>query len=301
MLWKPNRAARSATREGELATFFPSIRCAEASWERAGGATMGFRAEDAWPGSRVALGKGDVLAEGPHPQPENEALSRDAWRERGVGWLDVLLVVVLYLLISVLVGAAVGLFGPSLFSTAGVLLLLATNAVAAIAAVGIVVAARSSLSAASVGLRRVSGRWLLAGVGLGLVGWIVTRGVVLAYFWVTGDTSNPQAGLVYAAQGTLAQFALTLLVAGLVVPFGEELLYRGVLYSWLRRWGVVIAAFGSALLFGYSHGLNVVFPATVVLGLLLAFAYERSGSIWPGVVGHVSYNLIVFSAARLLL
>jgi membrane protease YdiL (CAAX protease family) len=106
---------------------------------------------------------------------------------------------------------------------------------------------------------------------------------------------------VNAAQGTLAQFALTLLVAGLAVPFGEELLFRGVFYTWLRRWGIVVAMSGSALIFGINHGINVVFPATVVLGLLLALAYERSGSIWPGVVGHVLYNLLVFSAARFLL
>lgn len=194
-----------------------------------------------------------------------------------------------------------GLFGPSLFTTAGVLLILATSAAAAIASVGIVVALRRHLSAASVGLQRVSGGWLLAGVGLGITGWLLTRGVVLAYFWITGDTTNPQAGLASAAQGTLAQFGLTLLVAGLAVPFGEELLFRGVLYTWLRRWGIVIATSGSALVFGYTHGLNVVFPATVLLGVLLALAYERSGSIWPGVVGHVLYNLLVFSAARLLL
>jgi uncharacterized protein len=261
---------------------------------------MGVRAEDARPGFLVAFGKEDVLAEGPHPQPENGAFSRDARRERGVGWLDVLLVVVVYLLVSFLAGTAVGLFGPSLFSTAGVLLILTANAAAAIAGVGIVVVARRHLGAASVGLRRVGARWLLAGVGLGLVGWLLTRGVVLTYFWVSGDTTNPQAGLVNAAQGTRVQFALTLLVAGMAVPFGEELLYRGVLYTWLRRWGIVIAASGSALVFGLTHGLNVVFPATVLLGLLLALAYERSGSIWPGVVGHVVYNLLVFSAARLL-
>ena len=267
---------------------------------RAGGATMGVRAEGAWPGSLIVFGKEFVLAEGPHPQPENGASSGDARSESGVGWLDVLLIVVVYLLISVLAGSAVGVLGPSLFTTAGVLLILATSAGAAIASVAIVVVARGHLVAASVGLRRVSARWLLAGVGLGLVGWLLTRGVVLAYFWVTGDTTNPQAGLVSAAQGTLAQFGLTLLVAGLAVPFGEELLYRGVLYTWLRRWGIVIAASGSALIFGFTHGLNVVFPATVLLGVLLALAYERSGSIWPGVVGHVVYNLLVFSAARLL-
>ena len=229
-------------------------------------------------------------------------MSRDAWRERGVGWLDVLLIVIVYLLISVLAGSAIGLLlGPALASIAGELLILTVSAAAAIISVGSIVLARNNLRASSVGLRRVSVRWLLIGAGLGLVGWLLSRGVVLTYFWVTGDTTNPQAELVNAAQGTLGQFALTLVVAGLAVPFGEELLFRGVFYTWLRRWGIVVAMIGSSLIFGINHGLNVDFPATVVLGLLLALAYERSGSIWPGVVGHILYNLLVFSAARLLL
>jgi uncharacterized protein len=239
--------------------------------------------------------------EEPHPQTEDRDLSRDAWRERDLGWPDVLLVIIFYLLISVLAGSAVGLLEFDLLSIAGQLLILTVSAVAAIASVAGVVVARRHLSAASVGLRRVSARWLLIGAGLGLLGWFLTRGVVLAYFWVTGETTNPQAGLVNAAQGTAVQFALTLLVAALAVPFGEELLFRGVLYTWLRRWGVVVAIVVSALIFGINHGINVVFPATVVLGVLLALAYELSGSIWPGVVGHVFYNMLVFSAARLLL
>jgi uncharacterized protein len=229
------------------------------------------------------------MVEGSHPQAENGALSQGAWRERGVGWLDVLLIVVVYLLISFLAGSAVGLFGPGLTSVAGELLVLTVSAAAAVTSVGSIVLARRQLRVASVGLRRVSARWLLIGAGLGLVGWLLTRGVVLTYFWVTGDTTNPQAGLMNAAQGTLAQFALTLLVAGLAVPFGEELLFRGVFYTWLRRWGIVVAMSGSAVLFGINHGINVDFPATVVLGLLLGLAYERSGSIWPGVVGHILY------------
>ena len=239
--------------------------------------------------------------EEPNPQSENRDLSLDTWRERDLGWPDVLLVIIVYLLISVLAGAAVGLLVFDLQSIAGQLLILTVSAVAAIASVGGVLVVREHLSAASVGLRRVSARWLLIGAGLGLLGWFLTRGVVLAYFWITGDTTNPQAALVNAAQGTPVQFALTLLVAGLAVPFGEELLFRGVLYTWLRRWGVVVALVVSALTFGLDHGLNVVFPATVVLGVLLALAYERSGSIWPGVVAHLFYNLLVFSAARLLL
>lgn len=228
-------------------------------------------------------------------------MSRNTWRERGVGWFDVLLAVAAYLLISLVVGAAIGLLGLALQPIVGPLLILAAGAVAMIAGVGGVVAARRHLGAGSVGLRPVGARWLLIGAGLGLLGWFLTRGVVLVYFRVTGDVTNPQASLMSAAQGTLVQFALTLLVVGLAVPFGEELLFRGLLYTWLRRWGFAVAAVGSALIFGLYHGVNVVLPATVVLGLILAFAYERSGSIWPAVVGHALYNLLVFSAARLLL
>ena len=238
--------------------------------------------------------------EEPHQHSEERASSRDAWRERNVGWLDVVLVIVFYLLFSILLGSAVGLLGFALQPVVGQLLILAAGALAAIFGVGVVVLVRGNLRAASVGLRRVSARWLLIGAGLGLLGWFLTRGVVLAYFWVTKDTSNPQAELVIAARGTPAQFALTLLVAALTVPIAEEMVFRGVLYTWLRRWGVTLAVVGSALLFGLYHGINVVFPATMVLGLLLAFAYERSGSIWPGVVAHVLYNVLVFSAARLL-
>jgi uncharacterized protein len=238
--------------------------------------------------------------EEPHQHTDDRDSSRDVWRERDLGLLDVLLAIFFYLLISVLLGSAVGLLGFALQSVIGQLLILAAGALAAIFGVGVVVVVRGNLGPASVGLRRVSARWLLIGAGLGLLGWFLTRGVVLAYFWVTKDTSNPQAELVNAAQGTPAQFALTLLVAGLAVPVAEEMMFRGVLYTWLRRWGVTVAMVVSALLFGLYHGINVVFPATVVLGLLVALAYELSGSIWPGVVGHVLYNVLVFSAARLL-
>jgi hypothetical protein len=54
------------------------------------------------------------MVEGYHPQAENGALSQDAWRERGVGWLDVLLIVAISLLISLLAGSAIGLLDPGL-------------------------------------------------------------------------------------------------------------------------------------------------------------------------------------------
>lgn len=79
-------------------------------------------------------------------------------------------------------------------------------------------------------------------------------------------------------------------MACLPVPLAEELLFRGVLYTWLRRWGVAVAVAASSLTFGLLHGLGVTFFTTTVVGVICAFAYERSGSLWTAVVAHAMTN-----------
>lgn len=223
------------------------------------------------------------------------------WADLGLGWLDVVLAIAAYLVLQVIGGIVLfGVLGYGLESIGGTLGLVAITAVAPILAVGLLVAARSRLTLMSIGMRGTSGRWLLVGAGVGLLGWAINRGVILLYVWVTGDTTNPQAGLMNAAQGTLPVFALLVLLAGLLTPFGEELFFRGMLFGWLRRWGLVVGVSVSAVVFGLFHGVNVVLPAAIVLGALNALLYEKSGSIWPAVIAHAVNNLAIFTLARAL-
>lgn len=219
-----------------------------------------------------------------------------------IGAADVGIAVAVYFMVQILVGAVVfGGFGVGFESTSGTLVLVATAAIAPVLAVGFVVAVRRGLSLASVGLRGVSGRWLLAGAGVGLLAWAVNRGVIVLYVWITGDASNPQAGLSSAAaEGALPAFALLVLLGGLLTPLGEELLFRGTLYAWLRRWGVVLAVIVSSVVFGLFHGVNVVLPAAIVFGVFNALLYEKSGSIWPAVVSHAVNNTLIFTLVRVL-
>ncbi len=224
--------------------------------------------------------------------------------ERGsgrIGAADVGISVVVYFMVQIIVGAVLfGGLGLELGSTSGTLALVAAATLSSILAVGFVVAVRSGLTPASVGLRATSGRWLLAGAGVGLLAWAVNRGVIVLYIWLTGDASNPQAGLSDTAQGSLPVFALLVLLGGLLTPLGEELLFRGVLYGWLRRWGIVLATVISAVVFGLAHGVNVVLPAAIVLGVFSALLYEKSGSIWPAVVSHAVNNTLIFVLVRIL-
>jgi membrane protease YdiL (CAAX protease family) len=170
-------------------------------------------------------------------------------------------------------------------------LLLAVSAVSAFAAVAVAVALRVRRLAA-VGIRPVPPRMIALAVGLGIGVWLLSRVIIVVYVSLTGDHSDPQQDLTQFA-GVAAAFWVVLL-GGLVVPLGEELLFRGVGYGSMRRYGPVVATIVSSLVFAIAHGLNVVFLAVLVLAVLNAVLYERTRSIWPCFVTHASFNLCSF-------
>jgi membrane protease YdiL (CAAX protease family) len=75
-----------------------------------------------------------------------------------------------------------------------------------------------------------------------------------------------------------------------VVPFAEELFFRGLGVRALTILGSLVAAVGSAVLFGLAHGILVALPALGFFGLALAWLRLRTDSVWPGVVAHAVYN-----------
>lgn len=141
------------------------------------------------------------------------------------------------------------------------------------------------------GVRPVSRRWLLIGVGAGLVAFVVKGLAVLAYIQITGDSSNPQTVYAEGASGGVLSLILATLFLGFLTPLGEELLFRGVIANVLLRHGQVFGVVSSALIFAFMHGINIVFPAALVMGLVGAELLRRSGSVWPAVVVHIVFNL----------
>ncbi len=97
----------------------------------------------------------------------------------------------------------------------------------------------------------------------------------------------------------IRQIVVFVLVAAFIGPFAEELFFRGVLYGFLRRFGVVAAIIGSSALFVAAH-LSGGIALTHALGaLVFAAAYEYEKNIWVPVVIHVLGNLALFSTALL--
>ena len=95
--------------------------------------------------------------------------------------------------------------------------------------------------------------------------------------------------------GALDGFARvpTFAIVGLLAPFGEEVFFRGFLLAALVPIiGGLRGALVSSAIFSVAH-LNVgtLFPI-FVLGMLLAWLYLRTGSIWPAFVAHAAQNLL---------
>ncbi len=134
--------------------------------------------------------------------------------------------------------------------------------------------------------------WLLdvvAGLVLGFVGFFLlfVVGSATGLVVVTGQTSIGPA---------LIQGMITALVMFIAVALGEELLIRGyVLQNLELGWGTVGAAVASSFLWGALHltnpgaSLAAVVNITVA-GLVYAYAYLITRSLWLPVALHLSWN-----------
>src|SRR5215207_11001149 len=86
------------------------------------------------------------------------------------------------------------------------------------------------------------------------------------------------------------------LVAATIVPFAEELFFRGLGVRALTFLGSAVAILGTALVFGLGHGILVALPVFVAFGAALAWVRLRSDSVWPGIVAHGLFNALALVA-----
>lgn len=145
------------------------------------------------------------------------------------------------------------------------------------------------------GLVPLPGRWGGRAVALALVSFPLMGAVAWLQQQVTGqEFHNPQITAMAPPAFSWAAYLATLAVAGVLAPLIEEIVFRGLLYRWLReRYGFALGVLGSALAFSVLHGVPGLIPAIALLGALLAWVYERSGSLWTAVILHGTYNAVV--------
>lgn len=89
-----------------------------------------------------------------------------------------------------------------------------------------------------------------------------------------------------------AKLPLQLICLGILIPICEELVFRGLLFKRLRSQGNFLqAALYSSLVFGLLHVNLVQMLYGFLLGIMLAYVYEKFGSVKAPIVAHISMNI----------
>lgn len=112
---------------------------------------------------------------------------------------------------------------------------------------------------------------------------------------LTGSFENPQAAAITGGQGfSWRNYGLAVMVVGLLAPLVEELIFRGLIFGWLRaRLPLWLAVVVSAAVFAGAHVIPVLLPALFAIGLVLAIVYQWTGSLWVTVLLHAMQNTFV--------
>ena len=192
--------------------------------------------------------------------------------------------------------ALVAPFDPNLKSLASKLVaqgLLAATLIAV--AFGFASFPKLGIAAPAVlGLRRFKAsdlKWAAAAVGIYLVFAAIYAPLVNPH---QEDVAR-DLGLGSSVFGAIAAGVLIILIS----PISEEIFFRGFVFGGLRhRLSLWPAAITAGTIFGAFHFTGAssvgVVPQLAVLGMLLCWLYEKTGSIWPTILVHVLNNVLAF-------
>lgn len=86
------------------------------------------------------------------------------------------------------------------------------------------------------------------------------------------------------------------IVASILVPITEELIFRGLIFKFIRQYkGFVFSAIISSLIFSVLHFNLEILPFTLILGFITAFAFEKTNSLFYPILIHMLVNNLASS------
>ena len=138
------------------------------------------------------------------------------------------------------------------------------------------------------------------GIGYGMNFFLIIP-ISLLIVLLIPEVQNPNQEMIEEMIDT--EFWQTFVLAVILAPIVEEILFRGGIFAPLFRRNRILAYAISSLLFAFVHILGALFlvPSVglilimflyVPAGIACAWVYERSGSIWTAIVLHMVMNLI---------
>lgn len=151
----------------------------------------------------------------------------------------------------------------------------------------------------------LSGRHWLSDTGRGVVGFLavlplcIAAMVLMSYLIKKGilpikPTKHP--ALEFVQEASAVWVVVVFAVTAVLAPIAEELFFRGLLQSLLRKhmggpWPAILAA--SAIFAAVHYPLYKDMPALFLLGIALGYNYERTGRLLGPIIMHAIFNAVM--------
>jgi hypothetical protein len=218
--------------------------------------------------------------------------NRTFWHNPAVVIASVVVVYLASQMIGMLMASPFFQFLPSKNARIGV-----TLCASFIALYGLVSIAKTTLgfSWSSIGVRKTKLQALLAIIPIfilyALVSTVLTELAARYIPWFdAGQVQN--IGMVKTGRSNIVIAFVSLVV---ITPIYEELIFRGILFSGLRKkLPFIVSALIASALFGLAHMQPNLAVDTFVLGVFLCLFVEKTKSIVPGIALHALKNFIAF-------
>ncbi len=129
-------------------------------------------------------------------------------------------------------------------------------------------------------------------LGFAIVGAVLGLNMLLT---LSGMADNSAAYQAVAKDQYSASIWLGLLCYGIVTPYVEEILFRGILYNCMRRrMKVSTSIFLCSMIFGMYHMNTVQAFYAFLIGCIIAYAYEYFGNFRIPVIIHMIANVLSY-------
>lgn len=149
--------------------------------------------------------------------------------------------------------------------------------------------------------RNGAGRSILVGIGYLILAYLILIPItfswksLLDYFEIEYELQAPVTMIMKG--GTPLEMSLMVILAVIIAPVSEELVYRGVLYRYLhQRLPEIVAILIPTVLWSWIHQSLYSFVPLIFLGYAISLAYRNTGNILSSITFHVLFNAINFGA-----
>ena len=143
----------------------------------------------------------------------------------------------------------------------------------------------------SLGIKRPRFKDIAKGAGAALAAYPAVMLINLLVSAVAGETEGQDIMMALLNSAELWQTIGLVVGIVLIGPLSEEIFFRGFLFPAMnKRWSLFPSALFSGFLFSLVHFSIVVIISFTLLGMMLAYLYKKTGSLWASVACHAVFN-----------